>query len=110
MDDDINDESLMQMANEFDDFVLNLTQKYEIGLFAICGVALARMYIFSKQFGATDDFIRLLTTIISSDLSSRKVMQSNHFAAPLGEAAVNDAKILANELLAKIAADSKKGN
>jgi hypothetical protein len=106
----MSDDELFRMSGEIDEFFISIAEKYQVGFPDVCGILLARMYLLAKQLGASSNFIRLLTTIISTEVASREMAHQKPKTAPLDETAVNDAKILANELLAKIASDSKKGN
>ena len=62
----MNDEQLLNASIEFDNFLVEFSDKHELPALLATSIALARLVHLNKQYGDKKDFLKLLHAITDS--------------------------------------------
>lgn len=68
----MNDQQLITITREVDVTVENLCKLYEISPLSLTAVFLARLKLFNDSIGSSDDFNKLLTTVVETKTKSQE--------------------------------------
>jgi hypothetical protein len=68
----MNDEQLIEISRGVDNYLSTLLMKYEITPLSLAAVLLARSMVLNKDAGSTDDFMKLLVSVIQNPPESNE--------------------------------------
>ena len=60
----MNDEKLLEISRGVDTYLSTLMIKYEITPLSLAAVLLARAMVLNKDAGSSDDFVKLLVSVV----------------------------------------------
>lgn len=60
----LTDEKLIEMSRGVDSYLSTVAVKYEISPLSLAAVVVARAMIFNEEAGSSEDFLKLLSTIV----------------------------------------------
>jgi hypothetical protein len=60
------DEQLIEISRGVDNYLSTLLMKYEITPLSLAAVLLARTMVLNKDAGSTDDFMKLLVSVVQN--------------------------------------------
>ena len=62
----MNDEQLIEISRGVDAYLSTMLQTYEITPLSLAAVLLARTMILNKDAGSSDDFVKLLVSVVQN--------------------------------------------
>ena len=62
----MNDAQLIEISRGVDNYLSTLLMKYEITPLSLAAVLLARTMVLNKDAGSTDDFMKLLVSVVQN--------------------------------------------
>jgi hypothetical protein len=62
----MNDEQLIEISRGVDAYLSTMLQTYEISPLSLAAVLLARTMILNKDAGSSDDFVKLLVSVVQN--------------------------------------------
>ena len=68
----MNDENLIEISRGVDSFLYKLLEDYEVTPLSLAAVLLARAMIFNKDAGSSDDFVKLLVSVVQNPPESNE--------------------------------------
>lgn len=68
----MNDEKLIEISRGVDNFLYKLLEDYEITPLSLAAVLLARAMILNKDAGSSDDFVKLLVSVVQNPPESNE--------------------------------------
>lgn len=68
----MNDENLIEISRGVDNFLYKLLEDYEITPLSLAAVLLARAMILNKDAGSSDDFVKLLVSVVQNPPESNE--------------------------------------
>ena len=68
----LNDEKLIEISRGVDDYLSTLLIKYEITPLSLAAVLLARAMVLNKDAGSSDDFVKLLVSVVQNPPESNE--------------------------------------
>jgi hypothetical protein len=68
----MNDEKLIEISRGVDNYLSTLLMKYEITPLSLAAVVLARAMVLNKDAGSSDDFVKLLVSVVQNPPESNE--------------------------------------
>jgi hypothetical protein len=68
----MNDEQLIEISRGVDAYLSTMLQTYEISPLSLAAVLLARTMILNKDAGSSDDFVKLLDSVVQNPPESNE--------------------------------------
>jgi hypothetical protein len=68
----MNDAQLIEISRSVDNYLSTLLMKYEITPLSLAAVLLARSMVLNKDAGSTDDFMKLLVSVVQNPPESNE--------------------------------------
>ena len=68
----MNDEQLIEISRGVDAYLSTMLQTYEISPLSLAAVLLARTMILNKDAGSSDDFVKLLVSVVQNPPESNE--------------------------------------
>ena len=68
----MNDENLIEISRGVDNFLYKLLEDYEITPLSLAAVLLARAMVLNKDAGSSDDFVKLLVSVVQNPPESNE--------------------------------------
>jgi hypothetical protein len=62
----LNDEKLIEMSRGVDAYLSTMLHTYEITPLSLAAVLLARTMVLNNEAGSTDDFVKLLVSVVQN--------------------------------------------
>jgi hypothetical protein len=62
----MNDEQLIEISRGVDAYLSTMLQTYEISPLSLAAVLLARAMVLNKDAGSSDDFVKLLVSVVQN--------------------------------------------
>jgi hypothetical protein len=62
----MNDAQLIEISRGVDNYLTTLLIKYEITPLSLAAILLARTMVLNKDAGSTDDFVKLLVSVVQN--------------------------------------------
>lgn len=68
----MNDEKLIEISRGVDTYLYKLLEDYEVTPLSLAAVLLARAMILNKDAGSSDDFVKLLVSVVQNPPESNE--------------------------------------
>ena len=68
----MNDEQLIEISRGVDAYLSTMLQTYEISPLSLAAVLLARAMVLNKDAGSSDDFVKLLVSVVQNPPESNE--------------------------------------
>jgi hypothetical protein len=68
----MNDAQLIEISRSVDNYLSTLLMKYEITPLSLAAVLLARAMVLNKDAGSSDDFVKLLVSVVQNPPESNE--------------------------------------
>ena len=68
----MNDENLIEISRGVDNFLYKLLEDYEVTPLSLAAVLLARAMVLNKDAGSSDDFVKLLVSVVQNPPESNE--------------------------------------
>jgi hypothetical protein len=68
----MNDAQLIEISRGVDNYLSTLLMKYEITPLSLAAVLLARAMVLNKDAGSSDDFVKLLVSVVQNPPESNE--------------------------------------
>jgi len=62
----LNDEKLIEISRGVDNYLYKLLEDYEVTPLSLAAVLLARAMVLNKDAGSSDDFVKLLVSVVQN--------------------------------------------
>lgn len=62
----LNDEKLIEISRGVDTYLYKLLEDYEVTPLSLAAVLLARSMVLNKDAGSSDDFVKLLVSVVQN--------------------------------------------
>ena len=62
----MNDAQLIEISRDVDNYISSLLMKYDMTALSLTAVLLARTMVLNKEAGSTDDFTKLLVSVVQN--------------------------------------------
>ena len=62
----MNDDKLIEMSRGVDTYLYKLLEDYEVTPLSLAAVLLARAMVLNKDAGSSDDFVKLLVSVVQN--------------------------------------------
>jgi hypothetical protein len=59
-------EQLIEISRNVDSYLAQLTVKYEIAPLSLAAIIIARTMLFNEEAGSTEDFLKLLNSVVKN--------------------------------------------
>jgi hypothetical protein len=60
------DDQLIQISRNVDDYISSLLMKYDMSALSLTAVLLARAMVLNKEVGSSEDFAKLLVSVVQN--------------------------------------------
>ncbi len=60
------DDQLIEISRNVDDYISSLLMKYDMTALSLTAVLLARTMVLNKEAGSSDDFVKLLVSVVQN--------------------------------------------
>jgi hypothetical protein len=68
----MNDEKLIEISRGVDNYLYKLMEDYEVTPLSLAAVLLARAMVLNKDAGSSDDFVKLLVSVVQNPPESNE--------------------------------------
>ena len=68
----MNDEKLIEISRGVDNYLYKLLEDYEVTPLSLAAVLLARTMVLNKDAGSSDDFVKLLVSVVQNPPESNE--------------------------------------
>ena len=68
----MNDTQLIEISRSVDSYITTLLNKYEITPLSLAAVLLARTMVLNNEAGSSDDFVKLLVSVVQNPPESNE--------------------------------------
>ena len=68
----LNDEKLIEISRGVDTYLYKLLEDYEVTPLSLAAVLLARSMVLNKDAGSSDDFVKLLVSVVQNPPESNE--------------------------------------
>ena len=68
----LNDENLIEISRGVDNYLYKLLEDYEVTPLSLAAVLLARAMVLNKDAGSSDDFVKLLVSVVQNPPESNE--------------------------------------
>ena len=68
----LNDENLIEISHGVDNYLYKLMEDYEVTPLSLAAVLLARTMVLNKDAGSSDDFVKLLVSVVQNPPESNE--------------------------------------
>ena len=68
----LNDEKLIEISRGVDNYLYKLLEDYEVTPLSLAAVLLARAMVLNKDAGSSDDFVKLLVSVVQNPPESNE--------------------------------------
>ena len=68
----LNDEKLIEISRGVDTYLYKLLEDYEVTPLSLAAVLLARAMVLNKDAGSSDDFVKLLVSVVQNPPDSNE--------------------------------------
>jgi len=68
----MNDEKLIEISRGVDNYLYKLLEDYEVTPLSLAAVLLARAMVLNKDAGSSDDFVKLLVSVVQNPPESNE--------------------------------------
>jgi hypothetical protein len=68
----LNDEKLIEISHGVDNYLYKLMEDYEVTPLSLAAVLLARTMVLNKDAGSSDDFVKLLVSVVQNPPESNE--------------------------------------
>jgi hypothetical protein len=68
----MNDDKLIEMSRGVDTYLYKLLEDYEVTPLSLAAVLLARAMVLNKDAGSSDDFVKLLVSVVQNPPESNE--------------------------------------
>jgi hypothetical protein len=68
----LNDENLIEISRGVDTYLYRLLEDYEVTPLSLAAVLLARAMVLNKDAGSSDDFVKLLVSVVQNPPESNE--------------------------------------
>jgi len=68
----MNDEQLIEISRGVDSYLYKLLEDYEVTPLSLAAVLLARAMVLNKDAGSSDDFVKLLVSVVQNPPESNE--------------------------------------
>ena len=68
----MNDEKLIEISRGVDTYLYKLLENYEVTPLSLAAVLLARAMVLNKDAGSSDDFVKLLVSVVQNPHESNE--------------------------------------
>jgi hypothetical protein len=68
----MNDEQLIEISRGVDSYLYQLMKDYEVTPLSLAAVLLARAMVLNKDAGSSDDFVKLLVSVVQNPTESNE--------------------------------------
>jgi hypothetical protein len=68
----LNDEKLIEISHGVDNYLYKLMEDYEVTPLSLAAVLLARAMVLNKDAGSSDDFVKLLVSVVQNPPESNE--------------------------------------
>lgn len=68
----LNDEKLIEISRGVDTYLYKLLEDYEVTPLSLAAVLLARAMVLNKDAGSSDDFVKLLVSVVQNPPESNE--------------------------------------
>ena len=68
----LNDENLIEISRGVDNYLYQLMKDYEVTPLSLAAVLLARAMVLNKDAGSSDDFVKLLVSVVQNPPKSNE--------------------------------------
>ena len=68
----LNDENLIEISRGVDNYLYKLMEDYEVTPLSLAAVLLARTMVLNKDAGSSDDFVKLLVSVVQNPPESNE--------------------------------------
>jgi hypothetical protein len=68
----LNDENLIEISRGVDTYLYKLLEDYEVTPLSLAAVLLARAMVLNKDAGSSDDFVKLLVSVVQNPPESNE--------------------------------------
>jgi len=68
----LNDEKLIEISHGVDTYLYKLLEDYEVTPLSLAAVLLARAMVLNKDAGSSDDFVKLLVSVVQNPPESNE--------------------------------------
>ena len=68
----LNDEKLIENSHGVDNYLYKLMEDYEVTPLSLAAVLLARAMVLNKDAGSSDDFVKLLVSVVQNPPESNE--------------------------------------
>jgi hypothetical protein len=68
----MNDEKLIEISRGVDTYLYKLLEDYEVTPLSLAAVLLARAMVLNKDAGSSDDFVKLLVSVVQNPPESNE--------------------------------------
>ena len=71
----LNDEKLIEISRGVDTYLYKLLEDYEVTPLSLAAVLLARSMVLNKDAGSSDDFVKLLVSVVQNPPERNETLQ-----------------------------------